>query len=173
MVDYYLVPKSHGKIKIEGIHIQAMGLTSFIKVTPIEIEIMQSLPELDIKLCIPDGVKDSNKVSMLSSEQLTVFLIIKNISNEPLGKFFIESDPDVTSFNSKDLEILQTLKENSEFDLPMVINGYSKSIEVRFSINYSNSEGKVSLNTTFKLEMEITEGISITKTKIEPVFEFP
>lgn len=165
------MPKSHGKIRITGVQLRTMGLTSIIHITPIELEIMQSLPELDIKLTVPGG--SANSLAMLSSEQLIVYLDIKNISNEPLGRFSFESNPEVACCADSDLNYLKTLKANSEYTLPIVLSAFSKSTEVKFIITYSNSEGKISLNTDLKIDMEVKEGVSVAESRIEPLFEYP
>lgn len=138
------------------------------------MDIMQSLPELDIKLQVPDSPQtDPPKVVMLSSEQLIINLFIKNISNEPLGRFSIGSDPDVATFNQLDISYLQSLEKNTEYTMPILLNAFFKTTDVKFLITYSNSEGEISLNTVIKLRMEVNEGIEITESRIEPFFDYP
>ena len=151
-----------------------MGLTSVIRITPIEVDIMQSLPELDIKLLVPGCSNTSSpSVAMLSSEQLLVYLNIKNVSNEPLGRFKIDSNPEVASFNEDDIAFLMNLRENSEFTLPITLNAYTSSTDVKFIVAYSNSEGKISLNSEIIMSMEVKEGIAVVESCIEPLFEYP
>lgn len=173
-IEYLIVPKSHGKLVIKGLQFQTMGLMSYIYINPIEIEIMQSLPELELKLILSEDLQEPvTEVIMLTSEQLQIFLLIKNISSEPLGRFTIECSPDVGAFNQEHLSFLQTMPKNSEFLLPIILSAYEKETVVKFSINYSNSEGKISLNTMLELKMKVNEGIEIKEACIEPHFKFP
>lgn len=151
-----------------------MGLFSYIQVIPIEVEIMQSLPELELKLLTPDQSQaPMTEVVMLTSEQLEFFLSIKNISNEALGSFAIDCIPEVATFYQVDLNYLQTLQQNTEFLLPVILNACEKDTVVKFTITYSNTEGRISLNTTLELQMKVKEGIEIKDASIEPHFKFP
>lgn len=116
---------------------QIFGVNCTIAIDPIEIEVMQRLPELKVSV-------DQNKVVMLSSELRTINLILKNISSEPLGNFKIDCEPsEVAAFEADQLKVLQTLQRNSTSHLQVTLNAYKDSTDVKFSIRYSNSEGKI------------------------------
>jgi hypothetical protein len=173
-LEYPVVPKSHGRLIIKGVEFQTMGLISFISIVPIEVEIMQSLPELELKFLTPDSnLSPVPEVVMLTSEQLEFFLSIKNISNEALGRFSIDCRPEVATFYQVDLNYLQTLPPSTEFLLPVILNACEKDTTVKFTINYSNTEGVISLNTSLELKMKVKEGIEVQETSIEPHFKFP
>ena len=159
-------------MEIIGIELQTMGIKSYINIDPIRLEIIQSLPELDITLNIPGSMNpDSNTINMLSSEQFKIYLGIRNISNEPLGNFKIESSPEVASVSEADILVLQTLKENLDYNLPVILNAYNMTTDVKITITYSNSEGKINLNNDITLKMIVSEGIEVKECKIEPYFE--
>ncbi|CAG9311322.1 TRS120 [Blepharisma stoltei] len=164
--EYYIVPKTLGNLKIVGVHMQMLGLNCTIQVDPIEIEVMQRLPELKVQA-------DQNKVVMLSSELRTINLSIKNISSEPLGNFKIYCEPsEVATFDTEQLETLKTLRSNSQAQLQVTLNAYKDSTNVKFSIRYSNSEGKIWLSDSVSLFMEVIAGVEILESRMEPLFEY-